>query len=100
MFINGGDGRHEHPTQEFLDEFTFLEQHSPPEQGSLDYSHIHLALIGDLRHGRTIHSKVDGLKVFKSVIVDLVAPEDLALPDSYIDRMKSNQFDVRVWGKH
>ncbi len=98
VFINGGDGRHEHPTQEFLDEFTFLEQHSPPEQGSLDYSHIHLALIGDLRHGRTIHSKVDGLKVFKSVIVDLVAPEDLALPDSYIDRMKSNQFDVRVWG--
>ena len=24
IFINGGDGRHEHPTQEFLDEFTFF----------------------------------------------------------------------------
>ena len=24
-FINGGDGKHEHPTQEFLDEFSFLE---------------------------------------------------------------------------
>eukprot|EP00522_Entomoneis_paludosa_P011134 CAMPEP_0172443286 /NCGR_PEP_ID=MMETSP1065-20121228/3590_1 /TAXON_ID=265537 /ORGANISM="Amphiprora paludosa, Strain CCMP125" /LENGTH=61 /DNA_ID=CAMNT_0013193481 /DNA_START=81 /DNA_END=262 /DNA_ORIENTATION=+ len=26
VFLNAGDGRHEHPTQEFLDEFTFLEQ--------------------------------------------------------------------------
>nr|WP_240739155.1 hypothetical protein [Marinitoga lauensis] len=25
-FINAGDGKHEHPTQELLDEFTFLEK--------------------------------------------------------------------------
>ncbi|MFW5738326.1 MAG: bifunctional aspartate carbamoyltransferase catalytic subunit/aspartate carbamoyltransferase regulatory subunit, partial [Spirochaetota bacterium] len=36
-FINGGDGRHEHPTQEFLDEFSFLEQRG------WDRSHLHLA---------------------------------------------------------
>ena len=51
VFINAGDGRHEHPTQEFLDEFTFLEQHN------WDDSQIHVALIGDLLHGRTVHSK-------------------------------------------
>ena len=68
-FINAGDGRHEHPTQEFLDEFTFLE-HS-----AWDTSSIHIALVGDLYHGRTAHSKVDGLRVFHDVRVDLVVTE-------------------------
>ena len=77
VFINAGDGRHEHPTQEFLDEFTFLEQRD------WDDSHIHVALIGDLQHGRTVHSKADGLKIFRSVKVDLVAPSELSLPASY-----------------
>ena len=91
VFINGGDGRHEHPTQEFLDEFTFLDQRN------WDYSHIHLALIGDLRHGRTVHSKADGLKVFESVTVDLVAPKELALPATYRSRMIDNGFEVNEW---
>ena len=91
VFINAGDGRHEHPTQEFLDEFTFLEQRG------WDESHIHVALIGDLQYGRTVHSKADGLKAFHSVIVDLVAPEDLTLPESYRSRMEDNGFEVREW---
>ncbi|OQX29429.1 MAG: aspartate carbamoyltransferase [Spirochaeta sp. LUC14_002_19_P3] len=91
VFINGGDGRHEHPTQEYLDEFTFLEQRQ------WDDSHIHLALIGDLLHGRTVHSKVDGLKAFKEVKVDLVAPLELALPDYYEKRMKANGFEVEKY---
>ena len=91
VFINGGDGRHEHPTQEFLDEFTFLEH------GGWDDAYLHVALIGDLRHGRTVHSKADGLRAFRSVKVDLVAPEELALPDSYRSRMDENGFEVREW---
>ncbi len=91
IFINGGDGRHEHPTQEFLDEFTFLEH------TGWDDSRIHVALIGDLRHGRTVHSKADGLRAFRSVTVDLVAPEELALPDVYKSRMEENGFEVREW---
>ncbi len=88
-FINAGDGKHEHPTQEFLDEFSFLEQ--------LDWSNerIHLALVGDLCHGRTVHSKVDGLKVFGEVHVDLIAPDELALPEHYESRMTANDFQVR-----
>ena len=88
-FINAGDGKHEHPTQEFLDEFSFLEQ--------LDWKtdSIHLALVGDLCHGRTVHSKVDGLKIFGKVHVDLIAPEELALPDHYEARMVRNNFAVR-----
>jgi aspartate carbamoyltransferase len=87
-FINAGDGKHEHPTQEFLDDFSFWEDNN------YDSSHIHIALIGDLLNGRTVHSKVDGLKMFDSVKVDLVAPEKLAMPRYLIDRMEDNGFEV------
>ncbi len=90
-FINGGDGRHEHPTQEFLDEFSFLEQLS------WDRSHIHLALVGDLFHGRTVHSKVDGLQVFHEVEVDLVAPQEISMPDHYVQRMHECGYAVRTF---
>ena len=90
-FINAGDGRHEHPTQEFLDEFSFLETLKN------DDSHIHIALVGDLLLGRTVHSKADGLRVFKSVVVDLVAPSELGLPQLYLDRMIKNGFTVNVF---
>ena len=88
-FVNAGDGRHEHPTQEFLDEFSFLEV--------LNGSHdkIHIALVGDLLLGRTVHSKADGLRVFNSVHVDLVAPPELALPANYLRRMKKHGFIIR-----
>ena len=88
-FINAGDGRHEHPTQEFLDEFSFLEKQAWKRD------EIHIALTGDLYFGRTIHSKADGLKIFKRVKVDLVAPKELALPEFYADKMRSNGFNVR-----
>jgi aspartate carbamoyltransferase len=90
-FINAGDGKHEHPTQEFLDEFSFLEQ-----LGGRD-ERIHLALTGDLFHGRTVHSKADGLRTFREVIVDLVAPELLAMPEHYVRRMRDNGFEVRLY---
>ena len=88
-FINAGDGRHEHPTQELLDEFTFLED--------LDWSHesVHLAMVGDLYHGRTVHSKVRGLKLFDRVSVDLVAPPELAMPRSYVHAMRDQGYQVR-----
>lgn len=91
VFINAGDGRHEHPTQEYLDEFTFMEQRN------WDDSSIHVTLIGDLLHGRTVHSKADGLKVFRKVIVDLVAPTEIGLPTSYKSKMIENGYEVREY---
>lgn len=88
VFINAGDGKHEHPTQELLDEYTFLEQLN------WDSSEIHIALVGDLYHGRTVHSKVDGLKIFKKVTVDLIAPPLINLPQFYQERMINNHFIV------
>ncbi len=90
-FINAGDGKHEHPTQELLDEFTFLEDIG------MDFSSIHVALVGDLYHGRTVHSKADGLRIFDHVKVDLIAPEELMMPESYIEKMKENGFEVSIY---
>ena len=88
-FINGGDGKHEHPTQEILDEYTFLEQNN------FKRDRIHIALVGDLFHGRTVHSKAEGLKIFKHVDVDLIAPDELAMPPHYRRKMEANGFNVR-----
>ncbi|MFA6906419.1 MAG: aspartate carbamoyltransferase, partial [Sphaerochaeta sp.] len=90
-FINAGDGKHEHPTQELLDEFTFLEDNNWSNDS------LHLALVGDLFHGRTVHSKADGLKIFKQVKVDLIAPVELAMPETYIHRMRENGYEVRMF---
>ena len=59
---------------------------------------LHIALVGDLFHGRTVHSKVEGLKIFKKVKADLIAPPELMMPDHYIDRMKNNGYEVNVFG--
>ena len=90
-FINAGDGKHEHPTQELLDEFTFLEDND------MNFDSIHVALVGDLYHGRTVHSKADGLKLFKEVKVDLIAPPELQMPESYVELMLENGFTVRMF---
>lgn len=90
-FINAGDGKHEHPTQELLDEFTFMEDNR------WSFDSIHIALVGDLYHGRTVHSKADGLRVFNKVKVDLVAPPELAMPESYVVKMHQNNFTVRIF---
>lgn len=91
IFINAGDGRHEHPTQEMLDEFTFLEHLKWSRES------IHIALVGDLFHGRTVHSKVDGLKIFHRVEVDLVAPPLLGLPSHLVHRMEANGYTVHLY---
>ncbi len=91
IFINAWDGKHEHPTQEMLDQFTFIEQNN------WSTSQIHIALIGDLLHGRTVHSKVDGLGIYDKVKVDLIAPDPLALPQHYIQKMKQKWYEVRFF---
>lgn len=88
-FINAGDGKHEHPTQELLDEFTLIEDNDWKTDS------LHIALVGDLFHGRTVHSKADGLTIFDNVKVDMIAPPELAMPPQYIEKMKENGFQIR-----
>ena len=70
--INGGNGAVEHPTQAFLDLFTIRE-----ELGTVNG--LTVTFVGDLRHGRTVHSLVRLLRHY-AVSVQLVAPKPLGLP--------------------
>lgn len=90
-YINAGDGKHEHPTQEMLDQFSFLEQHNR------DRSHIHIALIWDLLHGRTVHGKVEGLRIFDQVTLDLIAPDELQLPKKYIKLCEEYWYTLNIF---
>lgn len=69
--INGGSGSEEHPTQALLDLYTIQK-----EKGRIDG--LKIALVGDLRYGRTVHSLAYGLSLF-DVELCLVSPESLRM---------------------
>lgn len=75
--INAGDGSNQHPTQTLTDLFTIWETH-----GTLD--NLNIALVGDLRYGRTVHSLTTAATLF-GVRLFFVSPPSLSLPDSYLD---------------
>lgn len=70
--INAGDGVGEHPTQTLLDLYTIYKHY-----GRLDG--LTITLMGDLKHGRTIHSLVKALDLF-DVRINLIGPTKLKLP--------------------
>ena len=70
--INAGDGIGEHPTQALLDLCTINEAH-----GHLD--NLTGVVAGDLLNGRTIHSLIRGLSLYKKNTLYLLAPEELRL---------------------
>lgn len=73
--INGGDGAREHPTQTLTDLYTILTC-----KGRLE--DLTVALCGDLRYGRTVHSLIKALTRYPDIRFLLVSPEELRLPDS------------------
>ena len=71
--INAGDGAGQHPTQTLLDLYTIKK-----EFGSID--NIKIALIGDLKYGRTVHSLANSLTLFDNVELYFVSPDKLKMP--------------------
>ena len=78
--INGGSGAEEHPTQAFLDLYTILK-----ERGKIDG--LKIALIGDLRYGRTVHSLAYALSLY-NIELYLVAPESLKMRREVLETIK------------
>jgi len=77
--FNAGDGANQHPSQTILDLFTIQET-----QGRLN--NINIAMVGDLKYGRTVHSLAQALAKFDGNRFYFIAPEALAMPD-YILKM-------------
>src|SRR4030043_87689 len=78
--INAGDGAGQHPTQALLDVYTIYK-----ELGSL--KNLTVSLVGDLKHGRTVHALVELLSLFKSKLY-FVSPGLLRMPEEISNDLK------------
>jgi len=79
--VNGGDGAGQHPTQTLLDLFTIRR-----EKGAIGKQRV--ALVGDLKYGRTVHSLATALARFGADVV-CVAPPQLQMPADTVQALKA-----------
>jgi len=79
--INGGDGSNEHPTQALLDLYTIEKELSSNLQ-TID--NMHIAMVGDLKYGRTVHSLSKLLAQYNNITFSLISPKELAMPDEVV----------------
>ena len=80
-FINAGDGPGQHPTQALLDLYTIQK-----ERGTVDGMHV--AMVGDLKYGRTVHSLVYLLGLYKNMRFTFIAPDQLPMPEKVTSFLK------------
>lgn len=84
--INAGDGAGQHPTQTLLDLFTIHQEFGEIEG-------LNVALIGDLKYGRTVHSLAYALSYLGANIY-LVSPELLRMPSHIIRELKEKPMET------
>jgi len=78
--INGGSGAEEHPTQALLDLYTTMK-----EKSKIDG--LKIALVGDLRYGRTVHSLAYALSLY-DIELYLISPESLKMRREVLQTIK------------
>jgi aspartate carbamoyltransferase catalytic subunit len=79
--LNAGSGAEEHPTQALMDLYTLQK-----EKGKIDG--LKIALIGDLRYGRTVHSLAYALSLY-NIELYLISPETLKMRREVIRAIKN-----------
>ena len=82
--INAGDGSNEHPSQALLDLYT-IEKELSLNNKNLD--NLRIALVGDLKYGRAVHSLCKILSKFSNVNMNLVSPGELRLPEDLLNQL-------------
>jgi aspartate carbamoyltransferase catalytic subunit len=93
--VNAGDGRHAHPTQGLLDMFTIRKYKG-------GFTHLRVAIVGDLLHSRVARSQVHALTTLGCPEVRIVGPRTLipkgaeAMGVHVHHRMESGLEDVDV----
>lgn len=85
--INGGDGPGEHPSQALLDLYTIQREFS--RVGKI-VDGAHIALVGDLKYGRTVHSLVKLLALYRGLKFTLVSPPMLEMPAYILEQISKN----------
>ncbi|MGC9517695.1 MAG: aspartate carbamoyltransferase [Methanomicrobiales archaeon] len=85
--INAGDGAGQHPTQTLLDLYTMKRIFGKIEG-------LKVALIGDLKYGRTVHSLAYALALF-NVKMSFVSPKELKMPVEIIHDLNKMEVVAR-----
>lgn len=85
--VNGGDGPGEHPSQALLDLYTIQREFS--RLGKL-IDGAHIAMVGDLKYGRTVHSLIKLLSLYRGLTFTLIAPQSLEMPAEIVDVVSRN----------
>ena len=80
--INAGDGAGEHPTQALLDIYTIED-----DLKCLDG--LKVAMMGDLKNGRTVHSLTRLLSLYSTEFY-FVSPEVLRMPDYILEEVRAS----------
>jgi len=80
--INAGDGAGQHPTQTLLDLYT-IQRNFDKIKG------LNVALIGDLKYGRTVHSLAQALGMFDAQM-SFVSPNELKMPKEILHDLKKD----------
>ena len=93
--INGGDGPGEHPSQALLDLYTIRNEFRRLKK---DFKCFHIALVGDLKRGRTVHSLFKLLALYSDVRVTLVSPMSLKMPDAVLRSVGASSVRVDACG--
>ena len=89
--INAGDGANEHPSQALLDLYT-IRQEMLGRGKKVDG--LRIALIGDLRFGRAVHSLCELLSLYEHIQFTLISPKDLSLPKKYLALIKERGHQI------
>jgi aspartate carbamoyltransferase len=94
--INAGDGTGEHPTQALLDLFTIRSELGGIGGQSPDAPMV-ITLLGDLKHGRTVHSLVVLLSMFSNINLVYISPEGLGMPEDILQEVKERGIQHQVF---
>ncbi len=86
--INAGDGVGEHPTQALLDMYTILQKCGR-------FEGLTIAMVGDLKHGRTVHSLARLLSLYAGIKLILIAPPSLPMPEELVSLLKGRGVEIR-----
>ena len=82
--INGGDGPNEHPSQALLDLYTIKKELLSNDR---QVDGMNIAMIGDLKHGRTVHSLSQLLLLYDNITFTLISPIELKMPAEIVSEL-------------
>ncbi len=92
--INGGDGPNEHPSQALLDLYTMRQEIAQQGRG---IDGLSIALIGDLRYGRAVHSLCKLLGLYDNIGLNLISPPGLELPQEITEELRRRGHAVNAF---